>query len=63
MESEKQNNKQNKNRLIDTETKLMVDRWEGFGGVGIKVEGRKMYKWAVTKLSRGCKVHYWEYRQ
>ena len=44
-------NKQNKNRLTDTENKLMVARGEGFGRLNGKGEGFKMNKSAVTKQS------------
>ena len=37
-------NKHNRNRLIDAENILMVDRWEGFQGMDEKDEGIKKYK-------------------
>ena len=37
MESKTQT-KENRNKLIDTETKLMVASWEGIGGMGKKCE-------------------------
>ena len=43
-------------RLIDTENKLMITRWEGFGVMGKKGEVIMKYKLAVTKQSWGCKV-------
>ena len=36
IESKKQNNKKNRNRLIDTENILMVARWEGSWRYGLK---------------------------
>ena len=41
-------NKQNRNRHIDTEDKLMVAIWEGDWGLGEKGE-RIKYKLVVTK--------------
>ena len=39
-----------------------VDQWlpegMGFGGLGEKIEGRKKYRWAVTKWSWGYKVQH-----
>ena len=46
-------NKQNRNRLIDTENRLMDARWEGGGKLGAKAEGIKKYKLVVTKYSHG----------
>ena len=42
-------NEQTRNRLIDTENKLMVARGEGVGGLGEKCEGIKDYNLVVTK--------------
>ena len=42
-------NKQNKNRLIDSENKLMVARWKGGWGAGEIVEQIKKYRLVVTK--------------
>ena len=42
-------NKQNRNRVIDAENKLMVARGEGGGRLGEKGEGIKKYKLVVTK--------------
>ena len=42
-------NKQNRNKLTDTENILMIARWERIGGLGEKGEGIKKYKLAVTK--------------
>ena len=41
-------NKQNRNRLIDTENKLVVADRRGLGGLGEKGEGIKKYNLAVT---------------
>ena len=49
-------NKQNRNRLIDTENKLMATRWEGGKGVGERGEGIKKYKLVITKQSQGFKL-------
>ena len=38
-------NKQNRNRIIDTENVLIVARWEGVWGMGEKVERIKKYNW------------------
>ena len=40
--------KQNRNRLIGTENRLMVARGEGVGGLGGKGEGIEKYRLAVT---------------
>ena len=40
-------NKQNRNRLIGTESRLMIARWEGAGELGDKGEGIKKYKLVV----------------
>ena len=42
-------NKQNRNRFIDTEHKLMVTRGEEGWGMGEKGERIKKYKLMVTK--------------
>ena len=42
-------NKQNRNRLIDTENRLMVARGEGHRGLDEKGEGIEKYKLVVTK--------------
>ena len=47
---------QNRNRIADTESVLMVARWEGVCGEGGKGEGIKKYKLVVTEQSRGCEV-------
>ena len=44
-------NKQNRNRLINTENILMVARWEGVAGMGEKGKGAEKYKLVVTKQS------------
>ena len=44
-----QMNKQNRNRLIDTENRLTVARREGIGGLNEKSEGIEKYKLEVTK--------------
>ena len=56
-------NKQNLNRLIDTENRLMVSRWEGCWGPSEKSEGIKNYKLVVTQLSWECKVYHKKYNQ
>ena len=42
-------NKQNRNRLIDTEKNLMVARWEVGRGLGGKGEKIKKYKLQLQK--------------
>ena len=43
-------NKQNRMRLIDTESKLVVARGEGFGALGKKKgKGIKKYKLVITE--------------
>ena len=42
-------NKQNRNRIIDTENVLMVARGEGFGGLVQKGEGIEKYRLIVTE--------------
>ena len=42
-------NKQNWNRLVDTENRLMVARGQGDWGICRKGEGIKKYKFIVTK--------------
>ena len=42
-------NKQNRNRLIDTENIMTVDRWKGVGEMSVKSEGIKKYKLAITE--------------
>ena len=42
-------NKQNRNRLIETENIFMVARGEGVGGMGEEGEGVKKYKLVVTE--------------
>ena len=44
-------NKQNGNRLIDTEDGLMAARWDGVGGLGVKGEGIEKYRLVVTEQS------------
>lgn len=51
-------NKQNRNRIVDTENILMVARWEGRWEMGKKGEGIKMYQLFVTELSWGCEVQH-----
>ena len=43
------NEQTNRNRLIDTDNKLIVSRREGVGRVDQKGEGIKKYKLTVTK--------------
>ena len=45
----KQTNKQNRNRLRDTEKRLMVARGEGVGGLDKKGEGIEKYRLVVIK--------------
>ena len=42
-------NKQNGSKLISTENKQMVARWEGFGELGEKGEGIRKHTLAVRK--------------
>ena len=56
-------NKQNRNRLIDRENRLMVARGEGVGVLGEKSKGIEMCKLVVTKQSWGCKVQHKKYTQ
>ena len=42
-------NKQNRNRLIDTENILTVARWEGGWGMGEKGEEIRKYRLVVTE--------------
>ena len=42
-------NKQIRNRLLDTENKLMIARWERVWGLSEKGEGIKKYKLIVTE--------------
>ena len=49
-------NKQNRNRLIDTENVLMVARWERVRGMGEKGEEIKKYRLVVTEQSLGRKI-------
>ena len=49
-------NKHNRNRLINTEIRLMVARRERDWGLGKKGEGIKKYKLILTKQSRDVKV-------
>ena len=42
-------NKQNRNRLRDTEDILMVTKWEGVGRLGEKGGGLRKYKLVVTE--------------
>ena len=55
MKCEKQY-KQNGNRRVDTESRLVVATGDGAWGLGEKGEGIEKYRSAVTKYSRGCKV-------
>ena len=54
-------NKQNRNRIIDTENDLMVARWEGNKGYEQKSEGIKKYKLVVTEKSWGHKIQHRKY--
>ena len=42
-------NKQNRKRFIDTKNILMVDCWEGVGGLSIKSEGIEKYRLVMGK--------------
>ena len=55
-------NKQNRNRLIDTENKPMVARGVGVGEVGEKDEGIKKHK-LVVQQSWECRVQHRESSQ
>ena len=46
-------NKQNRNRSIDTENRLMVARGEGRWELGGKAEGTEEYRLVVTEQSWG----------
>ena len=48
-------NQQNRSKLIDTETIMMVARWERVGGMGDSGEGLKMCKLPVIKSHRDVK--------
>ena len=54
-------NKQNRNRPIDTENRLIVARREGTGGLGEKHEGIEKHKMVVTKQSWRCEVRHRKY--
>ena len=55
-------NKRNRNKLRDTENRLLVARWEGgCGEVGEKDKWIKKCKLAFTSQSQGCKVQPREY--
>lgn len=47
----------NRNKLIDTEKKLVVVRGKGHEGWG-KGEGIKKYKFSVTNKSQGCNTQH-----
>ena len=49
-------NKQNRNKLMDTEKRQIVVRLGWLGGLSEKDEGIKQYKLTVTEQSGGCKV-------
>ena len=49
----KSTNKQNRNKLIDTENILTIARWEGDQEMGKKGEKIKKYKLVVTEQSQG----------
>lgn len=40
--------RRSRNRLIDTEDKVIVARWKGLGGLDDKGSGIKKHKWTVT---------------
>ena len=46
------------NRIMDTESTLMVDGWEGVLRDGRGGEGIKKYKQVVTEQPWGCTVQY-----
>ena len=53
-------NKENRNRLTDTENRLMVAKWERIWRLGEKGERIDKYRLVVTKQSWGCKVQHKE---
>ena len=54
---------ENRNRLMDTENRLMVDRGGGDGELGEKGEGIKKYKSVVTEQSQRWKRQHRECSQ
>ena len=58
MKNLKNKTKQQKNKLIDTENRLMVARGNRFGGWAKWVRGVKRYKLPVINKSWGCDVHH-----
>ena len=52
-------NKQNRNRLIDTENRLVIFRGRGgWGGWVKRGEGSEKYRLVVTKESWGCQLEH-----
>ena len=45
MDGPMEQNEQNRNRVVDTENKLMVARQEGVWGLGEKVKGLRTTDW------------------
>ena len=54
----KTTNKENRNKLIDTENPLVFARWEGVGRIG---EGIKTYMLPVIETVVGWKAQHREY--
>ena len=52
----KTTNKENRNKLIDTENPLVFARWEGVGRIGEKGEGIKTYMLPVIVTVVGWKA-------
>ena len=55
--------KQNRNRLTDTENRQTAVRGEGIGKLGEKGEGIKKYKSVVTEQSQRCKLQHRKHSQ
>ena len=56
-------NKQNTDRLTDTENRLMAAREEVAWGTAGTGEGTEKHRLAVTKWSWGCQVQHRQYSQ
>ena len=63
IESKKQMNKQDRNRLLYKENILTVSRWEGVGQMGEKSEGIQNYKLVVREQLLGYQVKHRAYSQ
>ena len=46
------NEKPNRNKLLDTEDKLMAARWKGAGRLGEKVRGLESTNWQLQNSPR-----------